>query len=139
MLYAFPKWAVYGVSCERGPQWQDCFVWAPKNRTVSSLHQAHSPKFKRPTIANKIKTKTIHTYNPQGNNPQLLGKRFYVPVWTGVEVCQAVANQVPNRLPGGADCGAAFSQLQPVMPQTANDVRAGETFFVLDVSRGPLV
>lgn len=44
--------------------------------------------------------------------------------------------QEPFKLPVGTDCGLAFVQLQPVMPQLAVDVRAGETFFVLDVSGG---
>ncbi|KAI8465911.1 MAG: hypothetical protein J3K34DRAFT_524975 [Monoraphidium minutum] len=79
MIYAFPKWAVYG-----------------------------------------------------GNNPRLPMKRFWVPVFTAQDLCVAVRDQAPFRLPEGGDCGAAFRQLQPVMPQTAMDVRAGETFFVLD-------
>ena len=63
-----------------------------------------------------------------------MGKKFYVPVWTGVDVCKAVQDQAPFRLPNGTDCGMAFIQLQPVMPQTMYDVRAGEAFWVLDVS-----
>jgi hypothetical protein len=54
-------------------------------------------------------------------------------VWTGVDLCTAMRDQGTFQLPPGSDCGAAFVQLQPVMPQTAVDVRAGETFFVLDV------
>ena len=57
-----------------------------------------------------------------------------MPVWTGVDLCEAMRPQAPFKLPDGADCGDAFRQLQPVMPQTGFDVRAGETFFVLDVS-----
>jgi hypothetical protein len=72
--------------------------------------------------------------DPQGNNPTLIMKQFYVPVFTGQDLCLAVRDQAPFRLPTGGDCGSAFVQLQPVMPQTAMDVRAGETFFVLDVS-----
>ena len=72
----------------------------------------------------------------QGNNPILPRKRFYVLAFTGQDICLAVRDQAPFELLPGGDCGSAFLQLQPVMPQTAMDVRAGETFFVLDVSGG---
>lgn len=62
---------------------------------------------------------------------------FWVPVYTGQDLCTAVKDQAPYTLPDGGDCGAAFTQLQPVKPQMAADVRAGETFFVLDVSLEP--
>lgn len=59
-----------------------------------------------------------------------------MPVYTGQDICTAVRDQAPGTLPDGGDCGLAFTQLQPVVPQTPLDVRAGETFFVLDVSGG---
>lgn len=57
-----------------------------------------------------------------------------MPVFTGQDLCEAVRSQNAYILPAGGDCGAAFTQLQPVAPQAPLDVRAGETFFVLDVS-----
>jgi hypothetical protein len=72
--------------------------------------------------------------NPQANDPSLPGKKFWVPVFTGQDLCQAVRTQAPCSLPDGGDCGAAFTQLQPAVPQAPADVRAGETFFLLDVS-----
>jgi hypothetical protein len=72
----------------------------------------------------------------QGNDPSLAGKKFWVPVYTGQDLCTALQDQAPYTLPTGGNCGAAFNQLQPIVPQTPADVRAGESFFVLDVSNG---
>jgi hypothetical protein len=56
-----------------------------------------------------------------------------VPVFTGQDLCEALRDQNPNLMPGG-NGGASFSQLQPVLPQSAADVARGVALFVLDVS-----
>ncbi len=126
MLYAFPKWAVYGVSSMcLGFSMLSCNEMTRLSNVLTSAERCDSH---HQLVAT--------SRSVQGNDPSLPGKKFWVPVFTGQDLCGEVRTQAPFTLPAGGDCGAAFTQLQPVMPQAAgDDVRAGETFFVLDVSR----
>lgn len=53
---------------------------------------------------------------------------FYAPVWTAWDIYDSINLDSEAYYPG------AFLQLQPVMPQRAEDVQAEVVYFVMDVS-----